>query len=163
MRLATLRRSTFTSRRAPISEFGEEHNAPPNRRSPMATEDTHERRHASSALVELSNAMVALHREHFGRGPGASRAFIVDGLAICVMSDVYTRVERTLIEAGRLDHVQQTRLLHHKTLEETYADVAETALGRVVVAAMSTFNSEPDLAVELFVLGAPLGENAAGS
>ena len=125
----------------------------------MATEDTHERRHASSALVELSNAMVALHREHFGRGPGASRAFLVDGLAICVMSDVYTRVERTLIEAGRLDHVQQTRLLHHKTLEETYVATAEAALGRAVIAAMSTFNSEPDVAVELFLVGEALGES----
>lgn len=30
------------------------------------------------ALVDLSNAMVALHREYFGRGPGAAKSFVSD-------------------------------------------------------------------------------------
>jgi len=68
--------------------------------------------------------MVALHREHFGRGPAAARTFIADGMAICVLTDIYTRVERTLIDAGRLDHVRQTRLLHQQTLEAKYRESA---------------------------------------
>lgn len=124
----------------------------------MATEETRQHRKESPPLVALSNAVVALHREHFGRGPAAARAFFVDGMAICVLSDIYSQVERTLIEAGRLDHVRQTRLLHHETLEASYAAAAETALGRQVIVVMSAVSAEPDVAVELFVLGERLTE-----
>jgi len=127
----------------------------------MPKEEAPERR-ASSPLVALSNAMVAQHREHFGRGPAAARAFTADGLAVCVLTDVYTRVEQTLIEAGRLDHVRATRLLHHQTMEKEYMAAAEVALGRRVIALMSAMHAEPDVAVEVFLLGEPLefsGEN----
>jgi uncharacterized protein YbcI len=131
----------------------------------MATEETPQRR-ASSPLVEFSNAMVALHREHFGRGPAAARAFVAEGFAICVLSDVYTRVEQTLIGAGRLDHVRETRMLHQQTLEEEYKRAAEAVLGRRVIAFMSTTHAEPDAAIEVFLLGEPLdspnGNEAAG-
>lgn len=118
----------------------------------MATENTPER-HATSPLVEFSNAMVALHREHFGRGPAAARAFIADGLAICVLTDVYTKVEQTLIAAGRFDHVRETRMLHQQTQEEIYKAAAEAVLGRQVIAFMSTMHAEPDAAIEVFLLG----------
>jgi uncharacterized protein YbcI len=131
----------------------------------MAHEEAPERK-ASSPLVELSNAMVALHRRHFGRGPAAARAFVNEGLAICILTDVYTRVEQTLIEAGRLEHVRETRQLHHQTLEESYRGAAEAALGRTVIAAISAVNAEPDVAVEVFLLGEALNGvagNGAGA
>ena len=119
----------------------------------MAIEEVTERSQATSPLVDLSNAMVALYREHFGRGPAAARAFIHDGVAICVLTDVYTRVERTLIEAGRLEHVRETRQLHKRTVEAAYREAAEEVLGRRVTAIMTTVNAEPDVAVEVFLLG----------
>ena len=63
-------------------------------------------------LTDLSNALVALHRKHYGRGPGAAKSFIADDLVVCVLSDVYTTVERTLVEAGKTDHVREARQLH---------------------------------------------------
>jgi uncharacterized protein YbcI len=109
-----------------------------------------------SSLTELSNAMVALHREQFGRGPAAARAFIDGGMAVCVLTDVFSQVERTLIEAGRLDHVRGTRLLHKQTMEERYKTRAESILGRRVLAFMSAVNTDPDLAIDIFLLGEPL-------
>jgi uncharacterized protein YbcI len=126
----------------------------------MAEQEAPERR-GDSPLVELSNAMVALHREHFGRGPAAARSFIVEGMAICVLTDVYTRVERTLIEAGRLDHVRETRLLHQRTQEHKYIEVAESVLGRRVISFLSAVNAEPDIAVEIFLLGERLDASLA--
>jgi uncharacterized protein YbcI len=113
-----------------------------------------------SPAAELSNAMVALHREHFGRGPAAARAYVNDGMALCVLTDVYTRVERTLIEADRLDDVRRTRLLHQQTMEEQYKARAEAVLGRRVLAFMSAVNTEPDVAIEVFVLGDALTSEA---
>lgn len=105
------------------------------------------------ALTELSNALVALHREHFGRGPGAARSFVVDDTVVCVLSDVYTQVEKTLIRAGQVDHVRETRSLHQLALEEEYKSSVERITGRPVEAFLSVVHVDPDVAVEIFLLG----------
>jgi uncharacterized protein YbcI len=97
--------------------------------------------------------MVALHREHFGRGPGAARSFANDDLVVCVLSEVYTAAERTLIEAGQAKHVRRTRSLHLEALEDRYRASAERILGRPILAFLSVAHVDPDLAVEVFVLG----------
>lgn len=107
------------------------------------------------ALVELSNAMVALHREHFGRGPGAARSFINGETVVCVLSDIYTAVELTLIAAGQAEHVRRTRTLHQEALEEEYKARVEAILRRPVKAFLSVVHVDPDMAVEVFMLGEP--------
>jgi uncharacterized protein YbcI len=106
-----------------------------------------------SSLVELSNAMVALHREYFGRGPGAAKSFLNDEMAICVLTDIYTQVERTLIRAGQAEHVRRTRGLHQEALEEEYKATVERIMGRPVSAFLSVVHVEPDVAIEVFLLG----------
>ena len=103
------------------------------------------------ALVELSNAMVALHREHFGRGPGAAKSFITDEMAVCVLSDIYTAVERTLIGAGQAEHVRRTRGLHQEALQDEYKTRAEEIMGRPVSAFLSVVHVDPDVAIEIFL------------
>jgi uncharacterized protein YbcI len=107
------------------------------------------------ALAELSNAMVALHREHFGRGPGAAKSFITDEMAVCMLSDIYTAVERTLINAGEAEHVRRTRALHQEALEDEYKASAEAIMGRPVQAFLSVVHVDPDVAIEVFLLGEP--------
>ena len=103
-------------------------------------------------LTEVSNAMVALHREHFGRGPGAAKTSVTDGLVVCVLTDIYTQVEKTLIRAGRMDHVRRTRNLHQEALAEEYKAPVERVTGRRVGAFLSVVHIDPDLAVEIFLL-----------
>jgi uncharacterized protein YbcI len=110
-------------------------------------------RKGGEALAELSNAMAALHREHFGRGPGAARSFLTDGLAVCVLSDIYTPVERTLISTGQFDHVRETRTLHQLALQEEYKSQARSITGYPVEAFLSMVHIDPDLAVAMFLLG----------
>ena len=105
------------------------------------------------ALVELSNAMVALHREYFGRGPGAAKSFVDDEMVVCVLSDIYTAVERTLIAAGQAEHVRRTRGLHLKALEDEYKASVEAITGRPVEAFLSAVHVDPDVAIEVFLLG----------
>jgi uncharacterized protein YbcI len=104
-------------------------------------------------LVELSNAMVALHREHFGRGPGAAKSFVTDEMAICVLSDIYTAVERTLIRAGQSEHVRRTRALHQEALQDEYKASVERIMDRPVAAFLSVVHVDPDVAIEVFLLG----------
>jgi uncharacterized protein YbcI len=105
------------------------------------------------ALVEISNAMVALHREYFGRGPGAAKSFANDEMIVCVLSDVYTPVERTLIGAGQAEHVRRTRALHQEALEGEYKRRVEAIVGRPVAAFLSVVHVDPDVAIEVFLLG----------
>jgi uncharacterized protein YbcI len=114
-------------------------------------------------LTELSNAMVALHREHFGRGPGAAKATIVDDLVICTLSDVYTPVERTLIRSGNIERVRETRQLHQLALEAEFRAPVERLTGRRVSAFFSSVHFDPDVAVELFILEPPPERKPGGS
>ncbi len=115
----------------------------------MGEKDTH----GGRQLAELSNAMVALHREHFGRGPGAAKSFADDEMAACLLSDVFTTAERVLIDAGHGEHVRRTRALHQEALEGEYKASAERIFGRRVTAFLSVVHVDPDVAMEIFLLG----------
>lgn len=117
----------------------------------MTGKDTH----SAPRLVELSNAMVALHRKHFGRGPGAAKSFVNDEMIVCLLSDIYTAVERTLIEAGQGEHVRRTRALHQGAVEDEYKASVERIFGRPVTAFLSAVHVDPDVAMEVFLLGDP--------
>jgi uncharacterized protein YbcI len=117
-----------------------------------------------SPAHRLSNAMVALHRELFGRGPAEAKSTVSGEMAVCMMSDVYTSLERRLIAAGREEEVTNLRLSHQRLCEERLGEVAAEALQRPVQAVLSSFHVEPDLAVEFFVLGPePRGADSAAS
>jgi uncharacterized protein YbcI len=103
-------------------------------------------------LTEISNAAVALHREHFGRGPGAAKTHVTDNMVVCVLTDVFTPLERTLIDAGQEARVRETRAIHHAATEDAYKARMEGVLGRQVEAHMSTIHVDPDVAIDIFVL-----------
>ncbi|HEY5334329.1 MAG TPA: Na-translocating system protein MpsC family protein [Solirubrobacterales bacterium] len=107
-------------------------------------------------LTELSNTAVALHREHFGRGPGAAKTHIADNLVVCVLTDVFTPFEKTLIEAGQEDRVRETRAIHRTATEDVYKSRMETVLGRQIEAHLSSIHVDPDVAVDIFVMGAEI-------
>jgi uncharacterized protein YbcI len=103
-------------------------------------------------LTEVSNAMVGLHRDHFGRGPGAAKTILVDDVLLCTLTDVFTPVERTLIRSGNIDRVRETRLVHQLALEDELKEIVGRLTGREVLAFVSGVHFEPDLATELFFL-----------
>jgi len=107
---------------------------------------------ARPQLTELSNTAVALHREHFGRGPGAAKTHVADNLVVCVLTDVFTPFEKTLIEAGQEERVRETRAIHRAATEGVYKSRMEAVLGRRIEAHMSSIHVDPDVAVDIFVM-----------
>src|ERR1700744_4378022 len=83
-------------------------------------------------LTEICNASVSLHREHFGRGPGAAKAYATDDLVVCLLSDAMTAPERTLIAAGQATRVLELRAVHQEAVREVYRRRMEAVLGRPV-------------------------------
>jgi uncharacterized protein YbcI len=107
---------------------------------------------ARPTLTAISNTAVALHREHFGRGPGAAKTHVSDNLVVCILTDVFTPLERTLIEAGQEERVRETRAAHRAATDAIYKARMEAVLGQRVEAHLSSINVDPDVAVDIFVL-----------
>jgi len=108
----------------------------------------------------ISNAIVGIHREHYGRGASRTRTVMGADYIICFMEDIYTRIEKTLIEAGRFEAVQATRSAFQDTMRERFSAAVEELSGRKVVGFLSQVHVDPDLSVETFILEASDGGSA---
>ena len=103
-------------------------------------------------LAEVTNAIVRLHRQHYGKGPTRSKSYLLDDVLICVMQDVLTVVERTLAEAGDQDRVRSTRLAFADAMRDRFAAEVERIVGRRVLGFTSQVLVTGDLVIEMFVL-----------
>jgi uncharacterized protein YbcI len=106
----------------------------------------------------ISNAITRLHREYYGRGATTARTLIQRDYVAVFMDDVYTPVERTLIDAGMQDSVRETRHAFQQAMRERFSQAVEEIMGRRVVAFMSQVHFEPDMSAELFVLESQDGD-----
>ncbi len=122
----------------------------------MATTDTDRGR----AVTEVSNALVRLHRERYGRGAVRARTIMQENYVVCFLDDIYTAAERTLIDAGRGDTVRDARLAFQDVMADRFKEAVAKATGRRVVAMMSQIHVAPDMAVEVFVLENPRSDSA---
>ncbi len=104
-------------------------------------------------LAEVTNAVVRLHRTHYGKGPTRSKSYLMDDVLICVMSDVLTTVERTLTEAGEVERVRGTRLAFQDAMQNAFKAAVEEVLGRPVLGYTSQVLVDEAVAIEFFVLG----------
>jgi uncharacterized protein YbcI len=103
--------------------------------------------------MELSNTMVRLHKEHFGRGPTAARSFWVGSDAVtCFLEDTLTPAERNLARMGQHQRLRDTRMFFQfATIRELCAPV-EQITGRKVRSFHSSIDTKVDgLSVETFI------------
>jgi uncharacterized protein YbcI len=100
----------------------------------------------------ISNAITRLHRDHYGRGATTTRTIMQRNYVVCFLDDIYTPVERTLIEAGRDQAVRETRNIFQDAMGPKFREAVEEATGRNVIAFMSQVHFAPDIAAEIFVL-----------
>jgi uncharacterized protein YbcI len=103
-------------------------------------------------LAEISNALVGLHKRYYGKGPVKAKTFLVDNTVLCLLEGGFTIVERTLIDTGRDQIVRDLRHSFQLAMQDQYTEVVESRLERKVVAYLSQVHTDPDIAVELFML-----------
>src|SRR3954466_15615944 len=104
------------------------------------------------ARAAISTEMTRLHREHYGRGPTKARTYIQDALVAVVLEETFTRAERTLVDRGEVDAIQQIRRRFQQQMADEFTSIVEQATGRKVRAFMSETNLEADVSVEIFLL-----------
>jgi uncharacterized protein YbcI len=105
----------------------------------------------ASTAAEISREIVRLHARLFGRGPTRAKTFVYDDFALCILEDVLTRAEKTLVEAGNVEQVHATRSAFQEAVRPDFVQIVEAATGRTVRAFLSQIHVEPELAAELFL------------
>jgi uncharacterized protein YbcI len=107
-------------------------------------------------LSEITNRIVAFMREHYGRGPIKAKTYVLDNLIVCVLSDGFTAIERTMMEGGEPERVLEMRRDFQRMMKVRYSEMIEELTGRQVLAFLSQAHVEPDLTVEMFLLDGPV-------
>ncbi len=104
-------------------------------------------------LDGVASALVDLHERYHGRKPATVKAQMMgDDMLVCLLGEIYTDVEKTMIEMQRQALVRETRSSFQATMEQRFVDAVETATGRRVKQFISTHHVGPDLELELFLL-----------
>ncbi len=107
---------------------------------------------ARGALIsQLSREIVQLHARLYGRGPTKARSYLHGDYAVCILEEVFTTAERTLIVAGSGDHVSETRKKFQEAVKEEFIDVVERITERTVRVFLSQVDVEANLALEFFL------------
>ncbi|MEA2211967.1 MAG: hypothetical protein QOF83_1915 [Solirubrobacteraceae bacterium] len=104
------------------------------------------------ALTAISDGLVALLKEFYGRGPTRAKSYYEDDLVVCVLRGGFTRVEQTLLEGGRGSAVIQQRMAFQDLMRNRFEAVIEGATGRRVIGYMSGNQQDPDIMCEVFIL-----------
>jgi uncharacterized protein YbcI len=113
----------------------------------------------------ISQAIVRIHAEHYGKGATQAKTYAWDNLLVTVLRDVLTVAERTLVDVGRAETVREVRTTFQSTMQQTFCSAVERLTGRRVHSFMSQVDPMNGLGVEVFVLepleGGPVEHNAA--
>jgi uncharacterized protein YbcI len=112
-------------------------------------------------LASISTGIVQLHHRCYGRGPTEAKTYAVDDTILCILKGGFTTMEKTLMADGKVGEVESIRRSFQETMEEQFVGVVQQTLDREVIGYMTQVHTDPDVAIELFLL-APAGEPLRG-
>lgn len=110
-------------------------------------------------LATLSREIVRLHARSYGRGPTKARSVVGPGFAFCLLEDIFSTAERTLIASGARDQVIENRRRLHEAARGELEAVVERVTGRKVAVVLSQVDVAADTGLEFFVLEEDRGSN----
>ncbi len=122
----------------------------------MSTDDQEQPAEAesrSSILMEISNAMVGLYKNQFGRGPTKARTHWCGPDAVtCFLEDTLTPAERNLVKMGEHQRLRDLRMFFQYATVREFCEPVEQITGRTVRSFHSSIDTEADgLALETFL------------
>ena len=103
-------------------------------------------------LAAVSNAIVTIFSECYGRGPTKAKTYAFDNYLFTVLEDILTTVERTLVDRGEEQLVRTVRLTFQEAFAERITSEVAAIVGRQVVAYHSQVTFHPPMGFEIFVL-----------
>jgi uncharacterized protein YbcI len=118
----------------------------------MSQPPTHPPLAHGDVLTAISEGMVALLKEFYGRGPTRAKTYYEDDLVVCLLRGGFSRVEQTLLEGGRGTSVIEQRMAFQDLMRDRFEAVVADATGRRVIGFMSGNQQRPDIMCEVFIL-----------
>jgi uncharacterized protein YbcI len=100
----------------------------------------------------ISNEIVRLQAEYYGKGPTRAKTYIVDDLVVVVLEESFTRAEKTLAQRGEREAIEHIRRRFQQQMADDFTSVVEQATGRKVRVFLSETNIDQDVSVETFLL-----------
>lgn len=114
--------------------------------------DAPPREERGQLLLEVSNAVVRIHKQLYGKGPTKARAHLAHDLLTVILEGGFTRTEETLMAHGRDDEVARWRSVMQGTVEQELRTAVEQVIHRAVRSFMSANDPVAGLQAEIFVL-----------
>ena len=107
----------------------------------------------TSVLMEISNVMVGIYKDQFGRGPTKARTHWTGPDAItCLLEDTLTPAERNLVKMDEHQRLRDTRMFFQYATVREFCEPVERITGRTIRAFVSGLDTEAaGLALETFV------------
>jgi uncharacterized protein YbcI len=107
-------------------------------------------------LSAISNEMVRIYKDQFGRGPTKTRTvWAGPDILLVTLEQTFTPAERRLRELGEHARLRELRMLFQYADTKLFCEPVERLTGRTVRAFVSGIDTDSDLASELFVLHPP--------
>jgi|SRR5579884_1284643 len=125
-------------------------------------ERQHEPDSGQSLLLQISNAMVRMQKEFFGKGPTRAKSYMFDDMLLVVMREGLTTAEKTMLEFGHPNQVRQFRQLYQDEMCGRLTGMIEELTERKVVNYQSQVLFDPDMTLEIFVFE-PTAERVAAA
>ena len=106
-----------------------------------------------SILSAISNEMVRVYKEQFGRGPTKTRTnWGGPDVLVVTLEQTLTRAEHRLRDLGEHQQLRDLRLLFQYADVDVFCKPVEHLTGRKIRAFISGIDTEADIATEMFVL-----------
>lgn len=102
----------------------------------------------------ISRETVRLYLRAFGRGPTKARTYVEAEYAVCVLRDVFTAGERTLIAHGGREQVEASRKKVSDAIDGDFVALVERETGRPVQTHLAQIEVPANLAVHFFLFDA---------
>ena len=108
-------------------------------------------------LAAISNGIVAIMREHYGRGPMKAKTYVIDDIIVVVLRGAgFTALEQTIMASGESTKVVAMREDFQRYMATPYTELIERLTHRNVVAFLSQAHVEPDITIEIFFVDGSL-------
>ena len=105
----------------------------------------------ATVMQAVSNAMVRLHKEQFGRGPTIARSYFAGpDTLVCTLEDTLLPAERTMVEMGEQQRVRESRMFLQVASQATFVAAVEQLVSRKVRAFASASDPDRSVVMECF-------------
>ncbi len=100
----------------------------------------------------VSNALVGLHKQQFGRGPTKARTdFAGPDVLVTVLQDALLPAEKALVEMGEHLRVMETRAFFQEATRDRFIRTIEEIVRRKIYSFHSTCDPRTGIVIEIAV------------